>query len=385
MRFVRGIARRMDCRTIVGGAMAQLDDAILINGRFLKQPITGVQRVARELVVEMDRLVGAGETPGPIAIACEPDADLSDLALRHIAVERRGGASGHWWEQTILPRMVGGRRLLCLGNTAPVASALAGQGLAVMIHDASYLSLPRAYVARYRWAHRALLPILLRRANPIMTVSITEGERLKRLRGRRGGRMVTVQNGAWSEDRTERDLGGPRERMMLYVGSLSHRKNVERVMEVAQRLAREDGVRTVFVGSGAGILAPVGASIAPDVAHMIEFVGQVPGLDALADFYRRAACLVFPSLYEASPLPPLEAMSFGCPVVASAIPSMTERCGRAALYCDPLDVDDIASAVRKVVDDRELADRLRELGYAQAACFSWRDQARGVLRAMAGS
>lgn len=373
----------------MGARMSQGDDAILINGRFLMQPVTGVQRVARELVSEMDRMVGAGETAHRIALACEPDADASTLGLRHIDVERRGGASGHLWEQLVLPRMVGGRRLLCLGNTAPLASALAGQRVAVMIHDVSYLSLPQAYSLRYRWAHRALLPVLLRRADPIFTVSVTERERLKRLNGPAGKRIVAIQNGGWSHDRVERGApgthDGERERMVLYVGSLSRRKNVERVIAVAQRLAREDGVRTVLVGASNEILAPIRASVAPNVAHMLEFVGQVPCLEALAGYYRRASCLLFPSLYEASPLPPVEAMSLGCPVVASAIPSMTERCGTAALYCDPLDSEDILAAVRRVLGDPALAQSLRAQGFARAEGFSWREQARRILQVMTAS
>lgn len=360
-------------------------DAILINGRFLMQPVTGVQRVARELVTEMDRLVGEGRARVPIAIACEPDADVASLSLRHIAVERRGGAGGHAWEQLVLPRMGAGRRLLCLGNTAPLASALAGERMAVMIHDVSYLSLPHAYARRYRWAHRALLPVLLRRAETVLTVSVTEGERLRRLCGRHGAPVVVVPNGAWSGDRIAPGPQGERERMVLYVGSLSRRKNVERVIAVGVRLAREEGVRMVMVGASNEILAPIRAQVPADVAAMVEFVGQVPSLETLAGYYRRAACLLFPSLYEASPLPPVEAMSFGCPVVASAIPSMTERCGDAAVYCDPYDVDDIADAVRRVLGDKDLSRTLAERGLARAAGLSWREQAIRVLETMTAS
>lgn len=365
--------------------MPQQDDAILINGRFLMQPVTGVQRVARELLSEFDRLVGEGHTPLRLALACEPHSDVSALGLRHITVERRGGVRGHAWEQLVLPTMAAGRRLLCLGNTAPLLSAVTSRPIAVMIHDVSYLSLPHAYSRRYRLAHRTLLPFLLQRADPIFTVSTAEGERLRRLRGAAGGRILAIQNGGWSGDRIEHCAQHVRERMVLYVGSLSRRKNVERVIAVAQRLAREDGVRTVLVGASNDILAPIRASVAPDVAHMLEFVGQVPSLEVLAGYYRRAACLLFPSLYEASPLPPVEAMSLGCPVVASAIPAMTERCGDAAQYCDPLDIGDIVAAVRQVLDDPELAQGLRQRGFARAAMYSWRGQARTILDAMTAS
>ncbi|MFT4055014.1 MAG: glycosyltransferase family 1 protein [Novosphingobium sp.] len=363
--------------------MSQDGNAILVNGRFLMQSVTGVQRVARELVAEMDKLVGAGETSLRLAIACEPDANVSGLGLRHIAIERRGGARGHAWEQFVLPRMLAGRRLLCLGNTVPLASALGARRVSVMIHDVSYLSVPQAYSFLYRAAHRALLPILLCRCGPLFTVCDVEAERLRRFR--RGTRLFTLQNGAWPHDKVDRACSGERQRMVLYVGSLSRRKNVERVIEVAHHLAREDGVRTVLVGAGNEILAPIRTRVASDVAHMLDFVGQVPDLETLAGYYRRAACLLFPSLYEASPLPPLEAMSFGCPVIASAIPAMTERCGAAALYCDPLDSSDILTAVRRVLNNPAQAESLREAGFVRAAQYSWRDQARALLAVMTGS
>lgn len=358
--------------------MSARGENILINGRFLMQPITGVQRVARELVSEMDRLVGSGDTEARLALACEPGADISDLRLRHIPVERRGGASGHAWEQFVLPRMVAGRRLLCLGNTAPLASALLGQRFSVMIHDLSYLSQPQAYSWRYRVAHRLLLPALLRRGAPVFTVCEAEAHRLLSLS--HGRPIVVAQNGGWPGDRIDRRNSQARERMVLYVGSLSRRKNVERVIEVAVQLARQDDVRTVFVGSGSDILAPIRVQVPDDVAHMLEFTGQLPCLDQLADYYRRAACLLFPSLYEASPLPPVEAMSMGCSVVASSIPSMIERCGSAALYCDPLDSDDILAAVRRVLNDPVKVEELRNAGFACAEGYSWRDQALRVLR-----
>ena len=66
--------------------------------------------------------------------------------------------------------------------------------------------------------------------------------------------------------------------------------------------------------------------------------------------YRRAACLVFPSLYEGFGQPPLEAMACGCPVAASNIPAIAEACGDAAALFDPNDAEDIAAVVAGVLD-----------------------------------
>lgn len=171
----------------------------------------------------------------------------------------------------------------------------------------------------------------------------------------------------------------------LYVGSFSRRKNYDAVVEVAIRLARERNLPTVLAGSAGAFLVPSGVAIPSDVAAMIRFAGQVENLGSLGELYRTAACLIFPSFYEASPLPPLEAMNFGCPVIGSDIPSMRERCGEAAEYCDPYDVADVMRAVCRVLDDPRRARDLAERGYVQAAKYSWREQARTVIAAVLSS
>ncbi len=80
----------------------------------------------------------------------------------------------------------------------------------------------------------------------------------------------------------------------------------------------------------------------------MEALGNVP-LDELVSLYRRAAALVFPSLYEGFGLPPLEAMACGCPVACSAAASLPEVCGDAARYFSPDEPGEIAAAVEDVL------------------------------------
>ena len=353
---------------------------IVINGRFLMQPVTGVQRVARELTRALDRLVRDEGLPVALRLVCEPGAQVDDLALsvttvEHAASRWSGRLGGHAWEQLVLPRRVRGGHLLCLGNTAPLAALHADTGVTVMIHDLSYRQFPGAYRLHYRLGHRIMLPSLLRRAATILTVSEREKAMLAALRPEARGRIRVAQNGGWAS------APEPEPGYMLYVGSLSRRKNIHGVLAVAVKLAREDGLQTLIVGGGSDILAPVAGNIPPDVAHLVRFTGPVTELDALGQLYRDAGCLLFPSFYEASPLPPVEAMHFGCPVVVSAIPAMTERCGTAAIYCDPHDVDDMAAAVRRVLADPA---RLAARGQLHAAHWTWRDQAARVFEAVLG-
>jgi len=86
-----------------------------------------------------------------------------------------------------------------------------------------------------------------------------------------------------------------------------------------------------------------------------------------------------PSLYEGFGLPPLEAMSLGCPVVSSRAGSLPEVCGEAAYYFDPLSDEGLESALRRIVDEPMLRDALRRAGAAQAARYRWAGSANALL------
>ena len=100
--------------------------------------------------------------------------------------------------------------------------------------------------------------------------------------------------------------------------------------------------------------------------------GLVSG-DELVSLYRRAACMVFPSLYEGFGQPPLEAMACGCPVAAANIPAIAEACGDAAALFDPTEPEDIAAVVAAVLDAPE---RFVAAGLERAASFTWAETAR---------
>ena len=127
----------------------------------------------------------------------------------------------------------------------------------------------------------------------------------------------------------------------------------------------------MFVGSGSKSLVNSLWDVPSDISSQIIFVGAEDDPAALMTYYQEAGCLVFPSLYESSGLPPVEAMACGCPVIASDIPALKERCRDAAIYCDPRDSESIVAAIVRMMDDAELRSKLRTLGYLRAAQLTW--------------
>jgi glycosyltransferase involved in cell wall biosynthesis len=352
---------------------------LAINGRFLTQDITGVQRYAHELIRALDTILD--EKPRLRVTVLSPRLSKPPPAWRNIVLRQVGYLRGHAWEQFELPWYSRGETLFCPGNTAPIVSLLGAQPVVVTVHDLSYKYFPEAYRLAFRLWYGFIIPMTLRHANSVITVSEAERHAISANYPSAAPRLHAIQNGGLATGHLKpRSTGaGTNKGYILYVGSLSRRKNIFGVFEAACQLARKRGFNFVFVGATASSLSAATIEVPPDIRPQITFVGQVDDVDTLVRYYQEAACLLFPSFYEASPLPPIEAMACGCPVVASEIPSLTERCGDAAAYCDPHNIDSIIGTVERVTDDSALRATLRERGYRRAAIFTWESCARRTL------
>ena len=233
-----------------------MTETFAVNGRFLSQEITGVQRYARNVVAALDaRLAAAGQRATLIA---PQGADA--MALQAIDRVQGGRLKGLAWEQIELPRLWGGR-LLNLCNTAP---ALKGDQI-VCIHDANVFTAPDSYGRGFRTAYQALQPMLARRSARIATVSQASARQLARHLPLRAAEIAVLPNGhehalAWEPAKAERapqllaaraDAGRP---FVLALGSRARHKNLALLTTIAPRLA-ELGIDLVVAGGGSGIFA----------------------------------------------------------------------------------------------------------------------------------
>jgi glycosyltransferase involved in cell wall biosynthesis len=96
-------------------------------------------------------------------------------------------------------------------------------------------------------------------------------------------------------------------------------------------------------------------------------------------WYNAADLFVYPSLYEGFGLPPLEAMACGTPVVSSTVSSLPEVVGSGGLLVDPTDTEALASAMKRLVTDKDTQDSIRAAGLAQAQTFSWDEAAQRTV------
>lgn len=104
----------------------------------------------------------------------------------------------------------------------------------------------------------------------------------------------------------------------------------------------------------------------------------------LAKWYRGALGFVFPSLHETFGMPILEAMACGCPVITSNVTACPEVAGDAALLVNPRSVEDIANAMKRLVEDESLQQSLRQKGLSRAQQFTWRKSAEKHLKVFEG-
>jgi glycosyltransferase involved in cell wall biosynthesis len=166
---------------------------------------------------------------------------------------------------------------------------------------------------------------------------------------------------------------------LLYVGSRGGYKNFDVLLEA---YASSPGVKEAFglVAFGGGDFLSKERALLRHYGLNERQVQQINGNDAvLGALYKHAALFVYPSLYEGFGIPPLEAMSFGCPVVCSNTSSIPEVVGNAAVLFDPHSVESISKALQIVLNDEALLCELRARGRERVRLFSWQTCAQQTL------
>ncbi len=347
---------------------------LALNGRFLTQGLTGVQRFASELTGAMDALAGAACWPATRVLMPHGAAAA---AFGHLEAANVGRISGHGWEQFELPWHARGRFLLSLGNTAPV---LAGGRQAVVIYDASVFDMPESYSLQFRTWYRALHRALAKTEATLITVSEFSRGRIAMRLGIEPERLRIIPGGAEHILRVPADPSALSQhgltagRYAVTVGTRAAHKNLDSLGDAASLLAARGFTLAAVGAADPAVFRPAAETNGPGAVAL----GRVSDAQLRA-LYEGALCLVFPSRYEGFGLPPLEAMACGCPVIATTAGAVPEICGDAALYFDLAEPSSLIQALQRLLDEPGLASQMRQRGLARAGATSWRRAAEALL------
>lgn len=355
---------------------------LVINGAFLAESVTGVQRYAGETLACLDRRLS--DVPVEIAVP----GDLPENAIprfRNIPAVRLGntGRSIRWWEQRELGKYLKEKRTfgIHLCNTFPLSWP---RGL-IVIHDIVYKTRepllapgPDKKEVVYR---RLLYKKAFEEADELATVSCFTRREILNCYNPKNPRITIAGNG-WQHflkvvpdetvfTRNSRIIPG---NYFLYCGSLSKYKNIPWVVQNA-RLHPE--LWYVISGGNFGE-----TDLGQDLPNVI-LPGRVSDGQMKA-LMQHCRAFLFPSKYEGFGIPPMEALSCGARIIVSDIPVMHEIYGQTALYVDPdspnYDLEDMLKVSTAPADNvlmhyswdktaaalsrpiHRLADKLRILG-----------------------
>lgn len=254
------------------------------------------------------------------------------------------------------------------------------------ILDLTYIRLPETMDQKnYRRISRNIAGSIAR-SDRIITISEFSKQEIMELLGIEEERIAVIPCApTFSQEQVEPESVIQKFKIsppyILYVGTIEPRKNLVRLLKAFERLKRETGIPHQLVlagGSGWNNAGIYETAAELRCADDVIFTGYVSSAEKNA-LYRDAAAFAFPSLYEGFGIPPLEAMHFGCPVVAAKAASLPEVVGDVACLVEPLDEVSIAEGLYRVLHEEDYRAGLIKKGYQQEKRYSWDDSAERLM------
>jgi glycosyltransferase involved in cell wall biosynthesis len=287
-----------------------------------------------------------------------------------------------FWEQTVLPLAAARLRLDVMLNPGFTAPLLCPCPQVTVFHDLQHKRHPEYF----RWFDLPFWNFLLywsaQVSRRVVAVSDATAADLRKFYRLPDAKIAVVEHGV---DAAFFDLARRRrpESMLLAVSTLHPHKNLDGLLRAFAifRRKRPDfrlvvcGMHGFFTGPLHELRTNLG------LGDVVEFPGWIPRED-LYELFTRAWAFLYPSLFEGFGMPVLEGLAAGLPTGCSAIEPLASVAGGAALLFDPHDIDAIADAMLRLVEDEPLRARLAEAGPRRAAKFTWESAARKTLAAL---
>lgn len=262
----------------------------------------------------------------------------------------------------------------------------------ITVHDLSFLRYPEFFSAKKNFWHRALrVKKALKGASLIVAVSENTKQDIVELVGIAPEKIKVIYSGnnLVKREVREEELGflsqkGIGTNFILYLGTIEPRKNISGLIRAYEELRRQgnrfNGLQLVLAGAkgwkSRGIYKAWQKS---EYKNDIKFLGYISQKEKEV-LYAKAKVFVYPSYYEGFGFPPLEAMTYGLPVICSNVSSLPEVVADAALMINPFKPIEIMEALELILSDEKLRENLINKGYQRASEFSWEKTAQEYLR-----
>ena len=232
---------------------------------------------------------------------------------------------------------------------------------ATTLHDVLHLAAPQFLSRSERAYRRVVYGWTLSASRIVIVASEFARQMLVERTGADDARVRTIPLGVDTETFHPDDRA--RQSFVFYPADFYPHKNHKRLLQAFALVHRKrPELGLVLTGRGLSEVNALGVTVRE----------RMPAPE-LAELYRSASALIFPSLHESFGLPPLEAMASGCPVATSGVGALGEVCGDAARYFDPESVEEIADAIVEIVDS---PGRLVDAGLQRSRHFTWERSAR---------
>ena len=347
---------------------------IYVNGRFLLQNLTGVNRFAYELCRAWTQM-------GVAYILCCPPGSIKecyDISYFNIIVCGRG--KSHIWEQLFLPlwfnRIKGEKILVSFTGLGPLLT----RKKIMTIHDLAFIANPSWYSIAYRLWYRMMTPLCAATSMKILTVSKFSKSEISRELSIKDEKINVIYNAVSSlfykshDSNIEDNPTKNGEKYILAVSSIDPRKNFATLLKAFANVTDKSIMLYIVGGQDAIYSTSITELSDGNSSKRIKWLGRISDTE-LKSLYGHALCFVYPSLYEGFGIPPLEAMCCGAPTIVSAIPALKEVCGDASLYINPEDELDISEKIDQIVGNEDLRQYLIKKGHERCALFDWKHSA----------
>ncbi|WP_141431119.1 glycosyltransferase family 1 protein [Bacillus sp. 03113] len=343
---------------------------VFINGRFLTQRLTGVQRFANEIIKRLDQQTN-------IKFTILVPADFQEKSyFKNIKIKKIGNLNGQKWEQIDLLLYVRNKPLINFCNTGPILK----RNQIVVLHDTAVYSSPQGFSLLFKVWYKIMFFFFKQFTKKILTISqFSKNELIKHL-NINPKKLELISEGkehfeSIKEDQTILEkFNLAKGKYILAVSSMHPNKNFIALVDAMKYLKNEDF--EIVIAGGTNLKVFNSVKIENENIKQLGYVTD----EELKALYINAGCFVFPSIYEGFGLPPLEAMSTGCPVIVSNFGPMPEVSGEAAIYFDPKSPDELAEKIIYVMNNDQVKKELKIKGLEQAKKFSWQTSADQLLK-----